>query len=385
MGKKGKLSSDPSVSDMLDVELHGLILKDTDSIVELSTKKIFSQADKDHLKATALNLKKNIEDLLKLKTASSVMELSAMLEKLDQKVETLMTQPSAAATQFPTFAQAASNNNNKNNIDKKIEENTIIIKSNSKPDTNNLQNTVFDEIKKMRTTKNNSKVNKIIRTKTGVIVKVPVEEDIDKLIEDFKKLDNINSKAQVFKAKPLDPTVILNRVSKMTDYASLPNTIALLNPELNNKQDEIRVISHSDRNRNNQNVSHTDVILRVSPDVYQIIKKSKHIFIDYECVTWRDKIMVKQCQNCFTFNPDHKKQECKHARHCYCGKVGEHQCDKSTKCVNCSKHPNFANLPNNHKPNSSNCPLYKAQERHIIDKTCYKPNCNTGPPLPHGS
>lgn len=139
---------------------------------------------------------------------------------------------------------------------------------------------------------------------------------------------------------------------------------------LYSKKDEIKVISHSEYGRNNPNISYSDVILRVSPNIYQNLKEMKQIFIDYECVSWRNKIMVKQCQNCFTFNPDHKKQDCKLARGCYCGNIGDNNCENNIKCVNCSKHPKYVNLTNDNKPNSSTCPLYKGQERHIIDKKC---------------
>ena len=115
-----------------------------------------------------------------------------------------------------------------------------------------------------------------------------------------------------------------------------------------------------------------DAAIRVSPQAYQAIKACGFIYTDYEAVHVKDKIFVRQCQKCFTFNPDHKTNECTRNTCKDCGTDGNHNCKKNIKCCNCAKHPNPMYQQNTtHKPNSAECPLYKIQIERTRQKTEY--------------
>lgn len=350
-------------------ELQSSIMKDTDWLIAISEKQKWQAQDKVELKSTALRLKKNIELMLKTKSSTSIDDLMDSIKELKAKIE---SSSSSTQNQHPIIASYADAIINKQpNINKGMKENTIVFKAKPQMDANDVQNTIIEAVQDLRNKQVKSKVNKIIRTKTGVIIKTPATENIDELIEKFQAMDKLSNISSIYKAKPLDPTIILNKVSKLTDLVKLPLTLCSLNSELSGMEEQIKVVSRFDRIRN-ENQNFNDVIIRISPQVYQIFKKLKFIFIDYECITWRDKVLVKQCQNCFAFNPDHKSHECKKDKHCFCGNIGKHNCSKNISCINCKNHSKYSHLPSNHKPNSPICPLYKTQENYIIQKNVFQ-------------
>lgn len=154
----------------------------------------------------------------------------------------------------------------------------------------------------------------------------------------------------------------------MTDHDNISQILCEMNPELEGCQDDIKLLF----NNKTTTVPHHDLVLRVSPKVYNIIKKLNHVHTDLEVVQIRDRVLVRQCQKCFVFNPQHKLTECPNLLVCKtCGNTGPHQCDLIQRCHNCIKHPKYRTKDTNHLPNNKQCPIYLDQFERVVQKTCY--------------
>ena len=347
-------------------QLRTIIGENLKLIGTLVSKQMMKQDDKDSVKALAKNVAEKVDQLAKCVDNVSINSLSKML---DQKLANICNTQTMNAIPQPVSYAAAVKLPVKTVIEKKIEEDTMIIKAASPAQVLEVQNLVFDGVKKMRSGKEKQiKINTIIRTKTGAVVKVPKEENLDDLISHFKAIDKLKANSTIYRRKDLQPTGVLKGVSKLTDYTELPSILCKMNRSLQGLQGDIKVIRVLGQNENQDT---KDVAIRVGAEVYQRLKGLDRIFTDYNSVSFRDKIFVKQCQNCFHFNPNHSKQDCNKAKHCFCGQTGDHACSKTLKCINCTSHPKYRGASNNHKPNSTDCPLYKQQQEYIVQKTSY--------------
>jgi len=261
---------------------------------------------------------------------------------------------------------------------KQINEQTIIIKAISPINSTEVQCEAYDHIKTMQNSSNKFKINKIIKTKTGMLIKTPMNENIDQLIEEFKANDKINHTSYIYKSKMLDPTIVLKKVNKLTDPTSINKIICSMNNQLENCEDDIKVLFPIKSQSSCQ-----DIVLRVSPKVYQIINKTKQVYTDIELINVKDKVLVKQCQKCFQFNAQHKQNDCHHNFCAECATDGPHKCSHNLKCINCSKHTNQQLKQHcDHKANSPQCPLYQTQINRTKDRTCYAlipPNTSPDP------
>ena len=347
-------------------QLQTIINENLKLIGSLASKTMMKQEDKETVKTLAKGIAEKVDQLAKCVDTVSI---STLTKLLDQKLSSRSSQPTSNSLQTVSYA-AAVKVPAQTIIDRKVEESTVIIKATSPAQTNKVQNLVYNEVKTMRSKKMKQiKINAIIRTKTGAVVKVPKEEDFDELIARFKANDELNASSSVYKSKDLQPTGVLKGISKLTDYTELPSILSKMNPSLSGQENGIKVI----RVMGQKNDSHdtNDVAVRVDAKVYQILRKMDRIFTDYNSVTFKDKIFVRQCQNCFHFNPNHTRKDCNKAKHCTCGQSGDHDCSKTLKCINCSNHPKHKGSDNKHRPNCIDCPLYKQQQDIIIQKTSY--------------
>ncbi|UYV67771.1 hypothetical protein LAZ67_5001937 [Cordylochernes scorpioides] len=249
------------------------------------------------------------------------------------------------------------------------EEQTIIITANVCENQNisQVQQKVNDSIKLLRQEGNKIRINKVFNTRKGTVIKLPKDQDIDRMIESSTKQDDLNQCSKIYKPKLRDPNIVIKSVNKMANLANLSTTLCEMNPELSQLSEEIKVLFPMKTNRPEQ-----DVVLRVSPRVYQIMKRKGKIYTDIQRCDIKDKILVNQCQNCFLFNPNHKRNNCPNPKKCIkCEKEGEHECPTTVKCCNCVKHPHFRNRDLEHKPNSQDCPIYKKEMQIIIQRTDY--------------
>lgn len=240
----------------------------------------------------------------------------------------------------------------------KVNEKTLVIKARQNCDPKTVANQVFEGVNIIRKTTPNIKINKIIRSKSGAIIKAPMETNIDEMISMFKEQDKLAKIATVYKPKFLDPLIILKNINKEQDVTKIPKDLCNINEQFAGLDSQIKVLFASKSN----GPAH-DVYLRVSPKVFQAFVNSKHIFLDYESIRWLKNVHVRQCQNCMCFNPDHQSKNCPNQQMCkLCGKTGPHKCDQIQKCGNCMNHQ-FHSKHSGHKPNSTECPLYEAQHK----------------------
>lgn len=362
-------SGDPPDDAVKD--LRKAIKEDISRIYTLTDKDTMKAADKTEVKNVAKAVLAKVDLIIRYNTS-----LRSISELVDQKLSglnDLLTKNGSSVSSSPTmsYAKAASSKPAILNTDNKLEESTIVIKAKSSTQVKESQNCVYDEVMDIRKKKKNVKINKIIRTRTGAIVKLPKSEDIDSLIKEFIKSDKLKNVSEVYKGKALSPTVVLKGVNKQTDYTKLPAILCQMNPSLAGKEAKIKVIRVLGYSGNSDSKESNDVALRIESDVYQDFKKMKTVFTDIECVRWRDKIFVRQCQNCLRFNPNHIRKDCNKERHCFCGQIGAHNCDHSLKCINCATHPKHKDGDHKHRPNTTDCPLYKQQQDIIFQRTCF--------------
>ena len=122
------------------------------------------------------------------------------------------------------------------------------------------------------------------------------------------------------------------------------------------------------------NAQEHDIVLRVRPDVFQIMIRMGFVYTDYQRVNVYEKIFIRQCQGCLQFNPDHGRNECDQSICAKCGTKdinAQHTCD-TLKCHNCSSHRNQGLKDNaDHRANTTKCPLYEAQVRRLASRICY--------------
>ncbi|KAI2800448.1 hypothetical protein BLOT_012954 [Blomia tropicalis] len=159
------------------------------------------------------------------------------------------------------------------------------------------------------------------------------------------RLDNI---ANIYVPKPRDPTILLKSVSKLTSLNELSAIICKMNPELSGYENKLKVLFAL---KSNSEVH--DVVLRVSPVAYEQLKNLGRVYTDTQVVLVRDKILVKQCQNCYLY--DHNTIYCRNE------KINCKDSDGNPSCINCSKHAKYKNN-SNHLPNKNECPIYLLQQ-----------------------
>ncbi|OTF75526.1 hypothetical protein BLA29_002801 [Euroglyphus maynei] len=215
------------------------------------------------------------------------------------------------------------------------------------------------------------KINKVIRNNKGNIIKVPNNDDLATLLNHFQNRDDIRQIADVYIPKPRDPTIVLKKVNKFTDSKDLPSILSRVNEHLSGRESEIKVLFEF-----RSNLYFRDVVLRVSPKVYELISKNDILYTDFEAIKFQHRVFVKQCKFCFQFN-SHKSNECprKNKPICAdCGEEGIHHCSKINKCSNCSSYFKNNAQPDLlcHRPNHEDCPLYKRKIERIIQQTAFK-------------
>ena len=294
---------------------------------------------------------------------------------LVEKIENALShaQNSSHMARIPNFAQIVQNQSSQQNLivnQNNNQEETILItaKQNCSPVTVALQSA--EAIKAIRSKKKTLKINKLIKTNKGAILKIPRDEDIDNLINEFNQIDNLTEHATIYKPKKLDPIVVLKSVSKQTNTDNLPKLIcdANLNPLLAGCEKKLKVMFVIKSQREYQ-----DVVLRVNPHVYEILMSLGYVYTDFEKIIVKNKILVKQCQKCFKFG--HTTNQCENPSLCVkCGRTADtnHNCPDTHRCINCASHAKYKNHDLNHPPNKPLCPVYNDQIKRLINMTCYK-------------
>ena len=124
-------------------------------------------------------------------------------------------------------------------------------------------------------------------------------------------------------------------------------------------------------------------ILKVTPDIREIIMKTQRIFIDIESHYVSDSFHIEQCFQCQAFGHRSTSDRCPKKNSdpvCFfcAGTHRSSNCSNKNnknkhKCVNCDKSNNgdIRNRAKTHNANSKSCPIFEREVEHIKMKTSY--------------
>lgn len=270
----------------------------------------------------------------------------------------------------PTYAQIAKPQpiKQRSPLIQENPEDTIMITAINNTNPNLISIKTHEAIDKIRITNKKLKINKIIKTSKGAIIKVPTSENTDQIISNLNESD-IKNIAKIQKSKKLDPIIVLKSISKSIDLQHLPSIICNpeLNPSLENCENKMLILFAIKSNRDTH-----DVVARVNPHIYDTIMKNGYLYTNYEKILIKNKILIRQCQRCFKY--DHHTKHCKNDKICKCcGTTQEtnHECTTTQKCINCLQDPKHKNSNLCHVPNNNSCPIYHEHTNKIINNTSY--------------
>lgn len=230
--------------------------------------------------------------------------------------------------------------------------------------------TIFEITRKhVYNKKTKSKIIKIQKNKSNVAIITEDPLEADAIVTELSKEPNL-SDTNIFIAKKLDPCIKIRDVSKFYDTTDLIQDLLDYN-NFSGETDNFRLLFCTERRSDFK-----DLIMRVSPSIYQQIKSHGFkLFLPGQQCSVDNKYFVKQCQKCYLFG--HKSTECKRPPMCHvCGteSSNNHKCSSVQQCVNCayfnSKNPNSVR-PTDHKPNNKECPYFSRQLKKAISNTNY--------------
>ena len=126
-----------------------------------------------------------------------------------------------------------------------------------------------------------------------------------------------------------------------------------------------------------------NAVMKVTPDIRELIMKNRRIFIDLESHHISDSFHVEQCFQCQAFGHRSTSDRCpkknSDAVCLFC--AGSHRsanCNHKNnknkhRCANCSNSDirDLKNCANTHNASSRSCPLYEKEIEQIKKKTCY--------------
>lgn len=161
----------------------------------------------------------------------------------------------------------------------------------------------------------------------GVLIETKKEDDLDKLIEEMKKLDNLKDQYMVKKVTKRNPTVILYNVNKDISKDDLISKIKQQNEDMENAEIEIRF---SFKGKTGMNW-----VVSMDPDSFRKVKFRQKLYVGWERISVREFLRTMQCFNCWRYG--HLARNCKNKQTCVkCS--GEHdvkQCESTIyKCGN---------------------------------------------------
>ncbi|KAF7488701.1 hypothetical protein SSS_07470 [Sarcoptes scabiei] len=279
-----------------------------------------------------------------------------------------------------TYAQAASlAPTAKNEAKLPSQTKTIVIRSTS--DANPVNPTIMDnKVKKIISeSKIKAKIVNIKTTKSSVIINSADEnnENIENLIKSINNHSMNNNSFKAYTPRKLDPTIVIKGVSIDNNITTIISQMIENNPQLANIENATNEIKFLFK-RKNRNPRLMDLILRVSPRIFQTINQQlrNNIYIDFQYCRIEHQVLVKQCQNCYQYG--HKKGDCKNTAVCRnCGGSWNknHQCENPNLkcCINCKNHIHHQN-ETNHSSNSELCPIYISQMKRVLERTQFHPD-----------
>lgn len=295
---------------------------------------------------------------------SGLNDVSKLLDGLVEKMKTPVKPTKSYADAAGRGAVASSFAPETQSIE--AAERAIILSNTTSNPIETLLQKVNVGVRGLRARGNHAKIKRIIKGKTAVIVKIPQTEDIDQLIAEFKKIDELNASARIYPAQRQDPSVMFTGVVKYVRKEEFINSLCSMNAELHGEEDQFELLFEMKSDTDLRNI-----VARVTPSMYRKLMDLRRVWVMNQQVRVYKKTFVTQCQRCFCFT--HKTKNCLNQPKCAtCGvhKQG-HTCSKITKCMNCSQHPKYKHGNVVHFPNCAECPLYELQIKRSEQNTNY--------------
>ncbi|GBM48164.1 hypothetical protein AVEN_138297-1 [Araneus ventricosus] len=166
--------------------------------------------------------------------------------------------------------------------------------------------------------------------KGGIAVNTFSEEDIDKLVEEFKKNAEIVNNYDIIKPQPKKPRIVIYGVDNDLTKEEVQDNLAAQNDDMIPEGSEVLFSFQGKLGRN--------WIVQLNPDVYQRIKDRDRLNIGWTRLHFREYLRILQCYKCFRYG--HIREKCKNDESCVCCGEGHSStsCEMDLKCRNCSFH-----------------------------------------------
>ncbi|GBN47630.1 hypothetical protein AVEN_110404-1 [Araneus ventricosus] len=205
----------------------------------------------------------------------------------------------------------------------------------------------------------------------GIVINTPTSEDIDKLILEFQKRDEIREKFDFAKPKLKDPSIVIFNVNEDLSKEEFIEGLKSQNEELIEANLVVRT-SYKSRFRKNWVVS-------MNPEAFNLVIKKPRINLNWSRLTFKENFRILKCFRCAKYGHTAERcrsEEFKESGLCLCcGTKGhkERECQDSPKCINCSSHKaKFkTTYDTDHSARSNNCKIRDKEIYLLISRTNY--------------
>ncbi|GIX87735.1 CCHC-type domain-containing protein [Caerostris darwini] len=205
----------------------------------------------------------------------------------------------------------------------------------------------------------------------GILIETDTEKDLDALIEEFKKKDELTQKFSIAKPVTRKPHIICFNVS--TDMGETELTECLRNQFLEDNEQQLEdafiIKHHFDTKRG------VNWIIEVNPTLYAKVAKGKKLNLGWERIGFKEYLRPSQCYKCGKYG--HTSTYCKQEKETCtnCGK-NDHSwknCTNKAHCINCEAHNTkfHKHLDTNHGCTSRKCPVQEKERQQISSRTIY--------------
>jgi hypothetical protein len=218
--------------------------------------------------------------------------------------------------------------------------------------------------------------------KGGLVLNCVSAKDSDHLIDSMKQNNEFTAKVPTKRF----PGIVVKNVDESIDEEGVVDEIVAKNVELNdyfvnNKKEKISEnIICKFKFRRRQNETTNTWVLEISPNVWNILRNRRSIYMGWNACRFEEYLYIKRCYHCQRFG--HISNECKDKELAeICGNCsGSHStkgCTKTSvkKCTNCLRfniqNPNKRQLSTNHSVFSTDCECLKRLKEKIIQNINY--------------
>ncbi|GBM57502.1 hypothetical protein AVEN_137935-1 [Araneus ventricosus] len=202
----------------------------------------------------------------------------------------------------------------------------------------NSDNTKKDIQSKISPSKISVRVNSVKNIKKGgILINTPSEEDIDKLIDEFKKTDSLFQNYEISKPKLFNPSIVIFQVDEQLTQEEVLEGLKIQNEDLAEATLEACT---SFKVKTGENW-----IISLDQDSFQKIIAKKKLNLYWNRLSFKENLRVIQCFKCARYG--HIAKNCTDTEYregqilCLnCGEKGHKfsDCQNSPNCINCQKH-----------------------------------------------